>query len=130
MALQRAWYFLMHGLDQGGHVEGLQIHQLWLLAVLVRGPRTMGELSRVTSTTQANVTGMVARLEKRGLVSRSHSESDRRLVEVSLTEVGLAAIAERNEALADRMERITRDMTDDERARLAVLLNKVANPDR
>jgi DNA-binding MarR family transcriptional regulator len=127
-ALRRAWYYLMHGLDQGPPVAGLQVHQFWVLGALDRGPRTMGDLSRVTSTTQANTTGMIGRLEKRGLVVRSHSEADRRLVEVSLTDEGRAAISEHRHAVAARLDDITRGMTDDERAQLEALLREVVKP--
>lgn len=127
-SLRRAWYFLMHGLDQGPRVVGLQLHQSWLLGALSVGTRTMGDLARVTNTTQANTTGMVARLEKRGLVVRAQSAGDRRLVEVSLTDEGKAAVAESRAALADRVGLVTRDMTDGDRAELTCLLQKLVAP--
>lgn len=88
----------------------------------------MGDLSRLTSTTQANTTGMIGRLEKRGLVVRSHSEADRRLVEVSLTDEGRAAVSEHRESVAARLDAITRGMTDEDRVRLEELLRKVVEP--
>jgi DNA-binding MarR family transcriptional regulator len=51
---------------------------------------TMTELSRLLLVSNGNATAVVDRLEKDGLVTRRGSESDRRIVQVALTEAGLA----------------------------------------
>jgi DNA-binding MarR family transcriptional regulator len=60
---------------------------------------TMGELAGALSCDASNVTGLVDRLESRGLLRRSASEEDRRVKVLSLTPVGAKIRA----ALLDRM---------------------------
>jgi DNA-binding MarR family transcriptional regulator len=59
-----------------------------------RGPISSAELSRELCVTPSNITGIIDRLEKKGLVARIRQEEDRRVVLISLTEVG-TALAER-----------------------------------
>lgn len=54
-----------------------------------RAPLSMGELSRLLLVSNGNVTAVVDRLEKDGLVTRQVSETDRRTIWVSLTPEGL-----------------------------------------
>jgi len=62
-----------------------------VLAALERNPQglSMGELSRCLMVSNGNVTGVVKRLEKEGLLSRSPSPKDRRSHRVKLTATGL-----------------------------------------
>jgi DNA-binding MarR family transcriptional regulator len=59
----------------------------------------MGELASALSCDASNVTGLVDRLESRGLLLRSPSEEDRRVKVLSLTPLGAKVRA----ALLDRM---------------------------
>ncbi len=59
-----------------------------------RGPISSAELSRELCVTPSNITGIIDRLEKKGLVSRIRKEDDRRVVLITLTENGVA-LAER-----------------------------------
>lgn len=49
-----------------------------------------GELADASHVSSARVANILRSLEEKGLVTRSHSDSDRRRVEVSLTEAGRA----------------------------------------
>ena len=62
-------------------------------------PVPMGELAGALSCDASNVTGLVDRLESRGLVQRSPSTEDRRVKVLSLTPLGRRIRA----ALLDRM---------------------------
>ena len=59
-----------------------------------RGAISSADLSRELCVTPSNITGIIDRLEKKGLVSRIRKEDDRRVVLISLTESG-ATLAER-----------------------------------
>lgn len=75
--------------------EGLTPTQLGVLeAVLHKGPLTQRELGRKVLTSAGNMTDVVDKLEKRGLVHRSRVARDRRSVRVELTEEGEAMIRE------------------------------------
>lgn len=58
-----------------------------------RGPSNIGAIARGVSLSQATLTGILDRLEARGLVERQRSDVDRRRVQVSLTAAGAAAVA-------------------------------------
>lgn len=64
-----------------------------LRQLLLSGPGTPSALARAVSLSQATVTGILQRLEARGLIERQRSEADRRQVIVSLTPEG-ARLAE------------------------------------
>ena len=51
-------------------------------------PRPMGELAKFLACDNSNVTGIVDRLEERGLVTRQPAEHDRRVKLIVLTEEG------------------------------------------
>ncbi|MCI1665481.1 MAG: MarR family transcriptional regulator [Atopobiaceae bacterium] len=51
-------------------------------------PVTPSELAERSNVTSARVTNVLNSLESRGAISRKHSETDRRVVEVSITDEG------------------------------------------
>ncbi len=53
------------------------------------GEVTAGEIARAVSLSQATLTGILERMEKRGLLSRRRSKHDKRRVMVSITESGM-----------------------------------------
>ena len=72
---------------------GITTPQLLLLQSVNRGKSlTVSELANDISLSQATVTNILARLEKRGLLLRKRAEDDKRKVEVSLTSAGRDAI--------------------------------------
>ncbi|HEX7008358.1 MAG TPA: MarR family transcriptional regulator [Phycisphaeraceae bacterium] len=74
---------------------GLTGPQLVLLHALAkRGEVSVGELAEAVSLGQATVTGILDRLERRGLAARRRSEEDKRRVLVHPTEAGLRLIAQ------------------------------------
>lgn len=73
---------------------GLTPTQLGVLeAILHKGPLTQRELTRKVLTSAGNMTDVVDKLEARGLVRRTRSSRDRRIVSVELTQAGLTLIA-------------------------------------
>ena len=56
-----------------------------LKAIADQGPRSVGEIARSVHLSQATVSGILDRLESRGLVIRARSSDDRRRVVVSLS---------------------------------------------
>ena len=77
---------------------------------------TLGELSRELELSHSMVSGIIDRLQAKGVVDRKPSENDRRYVEISLAE----HIASQAPALADdgpigRLEAVLRAATADER---------------
>ncbi|MEU6369340.1 MarR family transcriptional regulator [Streptomyces sp. NPDC046931] len=68
--------------------ENLTASQGKTLNVLRRGPASMSVLATTLTCDASNMTGIIDRLEKRGLVRREPSPSDRRVKNVVLTAEG------------------------------------------
>jgi len=69
---------------------GLTGPQSAVLRILVKkGPISSAELSRKLYVTPANITGIIDRLEKKGLVERTRKDGDRRIALITLTESGM-----------------------------------------
>lgn len=74
--------------------SGLTPTQLGVLEALLHiGPLGQRELGRKVLTSAGNMTDVIDKLERRGLVRRSRQPGDRRAVRVELTAEGRAAIA-------------------------------------
>ena len=75
---------------------------------ILRGSRstglTCGEIGERTIAHDPDITRLVDRLDQRGLVKRTRSETDRRVVDVNITQKGLALLRELDPH-AERMPR-------------------------
>lgn len=87
-------------------------------------PIPMGQLAGALSCDASNVTGLVDRLESRGLIERRPSEQDRRVKVLSLTPLGArlrAALLERMTAPPANLARLSAE----ERRALVRLLRRL-----
>jgi DNA-binding MarR family transcriptional regulator len=74
---------------------GLTGPQLWAIKVIAEeAPIKVSELARRMYLHPATVVGILDRLEGRGLVSRTRSQEDRRVVEINLTDQGKALVSQ------------------------------------
>jgi DNA-binding MarR family transcriptional regulator len=64
------------------------IHLNVLTVLEAEGPLTMSHLADALDVSVASTTGIISRMEERGLVARKHDESDRRVVIVTVTAAG------------------------------------------
>ncbi len=93
---------------------GLTINQFGVLeAILHKGPLTHGELVRKVLTSAGNLSDVIDKLARRGLVTRVRDAADRRLVRVELTEAGRTLIADlfpqHAQDIAEAMQGLDRD---------------------
>lgn len=72
-----------------------------LRSLLHNGPLSSADLSRKLYVTPSNITGVIDRLEKKGLVERIRKKGDRRVALITLTEAG----AELSKSLPDPIEK-------------------------
>ena len=71
------------------HERGISMTHFQVLALLDRsGPLSMSRLADQLGVSLPNATGIISRMEERGVVARTHEEQDRRLVMVHLTDAG------------------------------------------
>lgn len=92
----------------------LSIVHLHVLTILEDdGPLSMGRLAEALDVSIASATGIVDRMEQRGLVERRHAADDRRVVLVHPTDAGLAVFtdleAQRREMLAMTLAGLTNE---------------------
>src|SRR5579859_8078619 len=94
--------FLVYGLlERRAREHDLSIITTRLLGILRDRRPTMNELARFLDLDKSSITGLVDRAERRGLVERIPSTTDRRTVRVALTDHGhslVSAAAARFEA--------------------------------
>jgi DNA-binding MarR family transcriptional regulator len=96
-----------------------------LMAVWMLGPTEVRELARLQPTSKAGVVKALDALEARGLVRRTRSDVDRRLVSVALTRAGRARIPRLQHAVHAREHRLTGALTGAEKRALVRLLRKL-----
>ena len=93
--LMRASRSVLAQIEPGLAARGLTPTQLGVLeALLHQGAMTHRDLGRKVLTSAGNMTDVVDKLERRGLVRRVRDQADRRAVRVELTDAGQALIQE------------------------------------
>ena len=85
------------------------------------------ELAEHADLTPATVTQMLESLEAGGLVTRTRSEQDRRVVLSALTERGAAVVAERRAQMEPRWQAALADFSDRELVAAARVLTRLAD---
>ncbi len=106
---------------------GLTGPQLAVLREATRsGPLRIGELARALHLSQPTVTGILDRLEKRGLVERTRPQNDRRTVNVNATLAGQELLDRAPSLLQDRFRRELRKLEDWEQTQMLALLQRIA----
>ncbi len=106
---------------------GLTAPQILLLqAIRDRGQVTIGELANQVSLSQATVTTILDRLEKRGLVYRERSEQDKRKVHAYLTDVALKTLKNAPIPLQEQFTRQFSDLKEWEQTMIIGALQRVA----
>lgn len=83
-------------------------------------------LSRAVHLSQATVTGILQRLERRDLIGREQSISDRRSILVQITPAGLEFLASSPSLLQDRLRDSLSNLEDWERLQILSTLQRVA----
>ena len=83
---------------------------------LLDHPRPMGELAGMMGCDNSNMTGIVDRMEERGLVRRASAEGDRRVKLIDLTDEGRRVRGEMARRMAEPPEAITALSVADQKA--------------
>ncbi|WP_037064338.1 MarR family winged helix-turn-helix transcriptional regulator [Pseudonocardia acaciae] len=95
--------------------------QAQLLTMVAPGELTHGELAARLHCDKTNVTGLVDRLQRRGLVRRRPDADDRRVARVALTEQGAELVARFRKSLGAAVAERLESWPPDRRDRLAEL---------
>jgi len=95
------------------------VHLNVLMLLRARGPLTMTHLAELIDVSVASATGIVDRMEKKGVIVRRRSEEDRRVVEVLVNESGELIFSSMQ---AERQVRLNQLLAEIKDADLAALL--------
>ncbi len=87
--IRRIFYTLAEQARRAEHETGLTGSQLWAIKILDESsPMNVTELARRMYLHPATMVGLLDRLEAKGVVQRTRSDKDRRVVHVMITEQG------------------------------------------
>jgi 4'-phosphopantetheinyl transferase len=90
------------------------VHLNVLIVLNAEGPLPMRGLAEALDVSQASATGIVDRMEQRGLVTREHDAEDRRVVRVLPSDIGRSLIDGVADQRRDHLVTILDGLTDDE----------------
>ena len=105
------------GMFRNWHRGALSLIQLNVVAVLeAEGPLPMSRLADELDVSVASATGIVDRMERRGMVQRRHATDDRRVVDVHLTEQGTGIFRNLEAHRREHLARLLGELTEEELA--------------
>jgi DNA-binding MarR family transcriptional regulator len=104
-------------------VSMTHMHVMWLLEH--HGDLPMSRMADLLDVSFSNATGIVDRMEERGLVERVRVPDDRRVVLVRITDRGIQAIEETEAFKQDRLQAILSHLEEAQVTRLAAGLDDI-----
>lgn len=113
-------------LAQSAGLTPAKLRVLQILASRADGSTTPKALAVQMGVAQGTVTALVDKLVGAGLVTRTRSETDRRQMNVVITEAGRVAVEAAPDALQQRFVRAFEAMQDWEQAQLVASLERIA----
>lgn len=114
---------------QLAHSAGLTPAKLRVLQIAASRPgasATPKELATQMGVAQGTVTALLDKLQALGLITRQRSDTDRRQMNVVLTDAGRAAVTSAPDALQQQFVRAFEAMQDWEQAQMVASLERVA----
>jgi DNA-binding MarR family transcriptional regulator len=96
-----------------GHVSLSHMHVLWLLQH--HGAMAMGRLAEYLDVSLSNASGIIDRMEEKGLIERVRVPDDRRVVLVKPGAAGIRALAQSETTKRERLRAILGHLSTSER---------------
>lgn len=127
-ALAQTAFVLTSALNRIAADNDLSITQLRLLGTLRGRSPQMKRLADHLGLEKSTLSGLIDRAERRGVVQRRPSESDKRVVEVTLTPDGESAARRIENDVRLAVEPIIRRLDAADRDALRVLLERMLGP--
>ncbi|MFN8623828.1 MAG: MarR family transcriptional regulator [Chloroflexota bacterium] len=132
--LSTAAVHLLRRLHKEDAARGVSSTRLSALTVLVLGgPRTLGQLADAEGVTDPSMTRLVTAMEAEGLVARSRSKDDGRLVIISATEQGAELLHRGRDQRVAVLADLVRTLPEDDQRCLAdasAILEDLVRPAR
>ncbi len=107
---------------------GISYQHFMVLMVMssVEQPVKEAKLAHLLKRNANSVSTLTDRMEKLGLITKTRSRLDQRLVQVAMTQTGTDKFKQGFQVGNDLVQRLMRDFSNDELAQFVKLLNKVA----
>jgi DNA-binding MarR family transcriptional regulator len=103
-------HLVQHVFADESRTHDLTPQQAQLLCRLMAGPIGMTELRQFLHLEKSSLTGLVDRVERRGLVQRLRPTHDRRACDIALTSQGRRLANATHQAITDRLETLAGDV--------------------
>lgn len=121
--------FLVQGiLNRIGAEYDVSIIQIRLFGILRDRELTMLQLAQYLGLDKSSITGLINRAERRGLVERSNSPHDGRVINVKVTAEGQKIIQVVSSKIARQIQAITDTLNDEESSQFTALASKMLLP--
>ncbi|XVU28437.1 MarR family winged helix-turn-helix transcriptional regulator [Actinoplanes sp. CA-054009] len=104
----------------------MSVVQVRLLGVLRDHEPSMSALGRHLGLDKSSVSGLVDRAQRRGLITRTPSPTDRRSLHVSMTDAGRALAVRIADEFAARVAALTAGLSAGERRQLTALASRLS----
>jgi DNA-binding MarR family transcriptional regulator len=128
-ALAQLSFLVQNALAEIAADYDLSLIQTRLLGVLRDREPTMNELGRHLGLDKSSITGLVSRAQRRGLVTRTVSDIDRRVARISITDDGRNLVEQVAKLFAVRIGVLLADLVDSDRQDLARLAGRIVGAD-
>lgn len=124
----RAWKRLHRGAGENLEKVGISFLDYRILRYLTEaGQVPMARLADFLMVTQGHITGVIDVLESRGLVMRNRSSDDRRVINIELTEHGVAVEMEARKLHEEYMDTVFGTLNPEEKSGLNHTLARIYN---
>jgi len=119
----RAIDIYSHKLNTEYRITGPQL--ICLYSIVKDGPLTLSYLSKHYSLSASTITGIIDRLEAKGLIERQRNNPDRRKIMITSTEAGIELVANAPSPLQDRLTEAISNLPALEQAAIVLSLEKI-----
>lgn len=129
--LKRAYIIVKDNFNKTLGPNGLAPREFALLSLVVSFPQiTQSELARLLGIERSGLVAIVDKLEKTNFLKRVGVPSDRRVQALIATDYGTKTYFTMHELIVSHEERLLADFSNDEKAELMRLLQKIQRVDK
>lgn len=130
-ALVRLSHLVQRAFIDVGRSYDLTPQQAQLLCLLAQGETGVGmtDLGKMLNLEKSSVTGLVDRVQRRGLVERVADSCDRRALKITLTGEGLRLAHAAHEGVVERLEEMSADLPAEQRDVIASAVWRMVSDD-
>ncbi len=107
------------------HLDVTPVQYTVLKCLWDNGDQLPTQISQAICLDSSTVTGILSRMEKKGLIERVHSETDRRMVNIRIMPAGAALRPAIEKAIREANEEVLRGMPEKDVQQLRARLDKI-----